>query len=107
MALFVFIKKQCGLRLSGPVKRGLITVQRVNRRDHAPPGLLRGGCGDLLPPGELFLSGLSVEPDHTAAAGKRQDLGGAQLRRLLDHMLNLIPFGVGHVDGSKHPGLCI
>ena len=43
--------------------------------------------------------------DHAARRGERGDLIRAELRRLLDDVLELVGFGVGHVDAALYARL--
>ena len=100
MGMLVFIEKQRPIRLCRQLQRRFIGIGGADHGNSSPPGLLRSGRGDLLPPGQLLLQRLPVIFRHTAAAGERTDAVSPQLRSLLDHMLQLIALGKAHIHGA-------
>ena len=99
--LLVFVEKHRQLGLCRPIQSLAEAAQGDHFGDHAPAGLLRGGGGDFRPALQLFGQGFFIGPGHTALRGEGDDLRRAQFGGLLDHVLQLVGLGEGHVHRGE------
>ena len=96
-SIFVLVEQQRLIRQSRTLQGRLVRIQHQHLRNHTPAGLLGCGSGDLLPAFQLLFQAFLVRPGHAAFCRERHNLRRAQLRSLLDHVLQLIRLWKGHI----------
>ena len=89
----------------GPLQSLFIGLHHQDLRDHPSAGLLSSGGGDFLPALQLLADALLIRPGDAPGGREGHDLCRPQLRSLLDHVLQLVCLGKGHIHAG--PDLCL
>ena len=99
--VLVLIEQHREVRGGGALEGRGVGGEHQDVRDAAPAALPGGGGGDLLPALQLFLEGPGVGPGDAAGRGEGDDLRRAQLRGLLDDVLQLVRLREAQVDAAR------